>query len=598
MDNNKKVSQSITLNNPNESKYLLKTNSKKKNQNNKVQKYFFSKKILFLNNLTLVNITNIKKQEKKLEKKSDKSPNIKTKKMKNKYINSLKNEQNKIDEANKVISTSKKKNRNNKNMQNKYKSISISKNFSYNNYSITDNRSCLKNKMLFTPKSISTSKKPLTKKDNSHYLNLLKNKKTIKYNLNKTLFEKNLYNSNNKNASFKPNEKYKKKGTIPLNLIYRNNMSKVNLEENITNIQHEKILVIDLDETLIHTSFNKIPNPDFKIILDSTIFSKKNSKNKNIELKKVVEAYICIRPGVDEFLSQLSKHYSLYVYSASSKQYLNNIIKNIDKNNIIEKCYCREDCIIYVENTEEDFDKPNNKYNYVKDLKKINKDLRNIVFVDNNIMSFKLQEKNGIPIKSWYNDYDDIELYKLIPILKNLAGFYDVRIEIEKFVKNKTFIWSKSINWLKNNCLNLAYLNEINLVIKKEQQISNFKIANFNNDINNNNKQNNIYNKTANKSIKNGKNKIINHISNILINLNEINSNNANKSISHMIEKSNKLYEKTNMEIKNSNKKSSYKTLNSKRSKLFKSDKIGLKIENKSIIKTPNIRKKNVIFQI
>ena len=64
------------------------------------------------------------------------------------------------------------------------------------------------------------------------------------------------------------------------------------------------------------------------------------------------------------------------MYSASSKNYLNAIIKNIDKNNIIKQCYCRDDCIVYVEDYEEDFDKPNNKYNYVKDLKKINKELR------------------------------------------------------------------------------------------------------------------------------------------------------------------------------------------------------------------------------
>ena len=134
---------------------------------------------------------------------------------------------------------------------------------------------------------------------------------------------------------------------------------------------------------------------------------------------------------------------------------------------------------MYVEDKEEDFDKPNNKYNYIKDLKKINKDLRNIVFIDNNIISFKLQEKNGIPIKSWFDDYDDIELYKLIPILKNLAGFYDVRIEISKFVKNKTFIWSKSINWLMKNCLNSSYLNDIYIILQKEQQKSDFKIGNL-----------------------------------------------------------------------------------------------------------------------
>ena len=285
------------------------------------------------------------------------------------------------------------------------------------------------------------------------------------------MIENNSINiNNNNNSTSKIKDKIRNKRINSSNKIHQknnviNNIKKINLEENSinninninTNNHNDKILVIDLDETLIHTSFKKIPNPDFQIQLDSTIYSKKKSENNSIEelsIQKIVEAYIRIRPGVNEFLLQLSKYYDLYVYSASSKNYLNNIMKHLDKNNIIKKCYCRDDCIIYVENSEKDFDKPNNKYNYVKDLKKINKDLRNVVFVDNNIMSFKLQEKNGIPIKSFYDDIDDIELFKLIPILKNLSGFYDVRIEIEKFVKNKTFIWSKSINWLKENCLN------------------------------------------------------------------------------------------------------------------------------------------------
>ena len=42
------------------------------------------------------------------------------------------------------------------------------------------------------------------------------------------------------------------------------------------------------------------------------------------------------------------------------------------------------------------------------------------------MLSFIYQQENGIPIKSWYDDYNDLELFKLIPILKNLEGFYDV----------------------------------------------------------------------------------------------------------------------------------------------------------------------------
>ena len=276
-----------------------------------------------------------------------------------------------------------------------------------------------------------------------------------------------------------------------------------NNENNLAKNDNKKILVIDLDETLIHTSFQKIENPDLKIQLDNS--NKKNPLNNNdMPASKIIDAYIRIRPGVDEFLTEMSKYYDIYVYSASSKNYLNSIIKNIDKNNIIKQCYCRNDCIMYVEDFEEDFDKPNNKYNYIKDLKKITKELRNIVFIDNNAISFKLQEKNGIPIKSWFDDYEDLELYKLIPILKNLSGFYDVRVEISKFVQNKTFIWCKSINWLAENCLNSSYLNEINSILLKEQKKSNLHIYNDNDELDNSNKL-----------------KVINHINNILINLNE-----------------------------------------------------------------------------
>ena len=72
------------------------------------------------------------------------------------------------------------------------------------------------------------------------------------------------------------------------------------------------------------------------------------------------------------------------------------------------------------------------------------------MLIDNNIVSFAFQQDNGIPIKSWFDDYNDIELLKLVPILKNLSGFYDVRTEIPKFVFSNTFIWMKGINWLKD----------------------------------------------------------------------------------------------------------------------------------------------------
>ena len=517
-------------------------------------------------------------------KQSKKSTNLKTnysiskiKDIKNKDTNSIGTDKKRIYTINIQLDSK---------IQKYLKKTKIQKNFYLKSNKKNKTKSNKKNNIKRNQKILEKSKK--LNLANTPYKNNINNINYISKPINKNLLfldisdnseNSKIEDSNNKNKFSKSvieqqknslgNHSNKKRNNILYYKIDNNNIinnigktafnSKVNIniirnntDNNCLN-DNKKILVIDLDETLIHTSFQKIQNPDFKIQLDSNI-NRKNSINKNnnnnindIPMPKQVEAYIRIRPGVDKFLSQMSKYYDIYVYSASSKNYLNTIIKNIDKNNIIKQCYCRDDCIMYVEDYEEDFDKPNNKYNYVKDLKKINKDLRNIVFVDNNTISFKLQEKNGIPIKSWYDDNEDLELYKLIPILKNLSGFYDVRVEISKFVQNKTFIWSKSINWLVENCLNSSYLNEINSVLLKEQKKTENPLCNYN-DIN----------MDLNKP------KVINNINNILINLNE-NDKNLKNNKKYLDDKKKKLLKKINTEFE-------FKTHNFKNIKIYKNN--------------------------
>ena len=523
-------------------------------------------------------------------KKNNKKPNLKTNYSLSKIKSIKKNDINPVTEQKKIYTIniqldSKIKNylKKAKIQKNLYlKSHNKSKNISNKKDQINESqKNSKKNKKILnisiTPKkknvnNITSLGKPINR--NLLFFNLSQNTDIVKKQYNKgknNKFSKSVIEQaknalNNNNNNLYNNTAY---NILNNNLEKNNNNNNSNKNRGVSedNNNNHKILVIDLDETLIHTSFQKIEKPDLQILLDSSI-SKKNITNKNnnngIPIPKPVEAYIRIRPGVDEFLSQMSKYYDIYVYSASSKNYLNTIIKNIDKNNIIKECFCREDCIMYVEDCEEDFDKPNNKYNYIKDLKKINKDLRNIVFIDNNAISFKLQEKNGIPIKSWYDDYEDLELYKLIPILKNLSGFYDVRVEISKFVQNKTFIWSKSINWLVDNCLNSSYLNEINSVLLKEQKKTDMHICNCND---NNNKP-----------------KVINNINNILINLSEdINNLKSNKK---------KIYTKNNSLLKKMNTELDFKTHNFKKLKIYKNN-YDINNDNKLIDIDNNSNKKN-----
>ena len=65
----------------------------------------------------------------------------------------------------------------------------------------------------------------------------------------------------------------------------------------------KKCLLLDLDETLVHSSFKPIPNPDFII---------------HVEIDRVDhEIYTLKRPGVDEFLYKVSKYYEVVIWTAS-----------------------------------------------------------------------------------------------------------------------------------------------------------------------------------------------------------------------------------------------------------------------------------------
>lgn len=73
---------------------------------------------------------------------------------------------------------------------------------------------------------------------------------------------------------------------------------------------------------------------------------------------------------------------------------------------------------------------------YIKDLRKLGRDLKDVIIVDNNPDAFSWNKNNGISIKSWYSDLKDDELLKFIPILQRLSQVNDVRDHIPYFVRN------------------------------------------------------------------------------------------------------------------------------------------------------------------
>jgi len=77
---------------------------------------------------------------------------------------------------------------------------------------------------------------------------------------------------------------------------------------------------------------------------------------------------------------------------------------------------------------------------YVKDLRIFKGvDLKNIVIVDNSVLSFAFHLENGIPILPFYDNKSDNEMNVLVNYLKTIAKKEDLRTENKKYIKLDIF---------------------------------------------------------------------------------------------------------------------------------------------------------------
>lgn len=132
-------------------------------------------------------------------------------------------------------------------------------------------------------------------------------------------------------------------------------------------------------------------------------------------------AYVLKRPGADEFLKEMAKHFELVVYTASLSVYADPVLDLLDPARHIVHRLFREHCVLANEV-------------FVKDLGLLGRELKNVIIVDNSPPCYALQPENGIPIKTWIDDFEDDMLFRLIPLLRVLSKVEDVRIPIVKLV--------------------------------------------------------------------------------------------------------------------------------------------------------------------
>jgi len=171
----------------------------------------------------------------------------------------------------------------------------------------------------------------------------------------------------------------------------------------------KKTLVLDLDETLVHSSFKPIVNADFVIPVE-------------IE-DQIHQVYVLKRPGVDQFLEQMGKKFEVVVFTASLSKYADPVLDLLDIHKVIRSRLFREACC-------------NHKGNYVKDLSKLGRELGKTTIIDNSAASYLFHPQNAIPVTTWFDDMNDTELLDLIPFLLELDKSDDVVTFLDKQQRN------------------------------------------------------------------------------------------------------------------------------------------------------------------
>ncbi len=181
-----------------------------------------------------------------------------------------------------------------------------------------------------------------------------------------------------------------------------------------------------------HNTFNTINSPYIKntskkkysliISLEDTLINFKLGHHNN----NGISGLIRFRPGINLFLSEMKKYYEIIVFSLYPQKIGDYLIKAIEKKEkyFDHKFFVQHSVIIENE--------------FVKDLRRIGRPIDKMIIVDNIPHSFKLTKKNGIIIRSyWEEDYNDGTLGELANILIKIAkDGGDVRDGIEKYRKD------------------------------------------------------------------------------------------------------------------------------------------------------------------
>ena len=245
---------------------------------------------------------------------------------------------------------------------------------------------------------------------------------------------------------------------VPIN----KNLPKVSFDffQNIP--KKKKLCIFDLDETLVHSEYKDIN-------------SAQNIITVTLPSDKKVKIGLNIRPHWKKAIKEISKTFYILIYTASDHHYADAVLDFMDpeKKYLNHRLY-RSNCLYCsVKNDDVKF--------YVKDLNILEGvDLKDIVIVDNSLLSYAFHLNNGIPIMPYYNNNKDFELMLLAGYLNAIYEFDDLREANKKFIRLDNLVSNvkkklESEDSEKNsiNNSNSKYSNEP-MLIRQDSPVNNY----------------------------------------------------------------------------------------------------------------------------
>jgi len=177
------------------------------------------------------------------------------------------------------------------------------------------------------------------------------------------------------------------------------------------------LLILDIDETLIHATPTQLNIKETCIIFDY---------------------YVYFRPYLSDFLDSVSLYYNLALWSSASDDYVYKVVENTILKEYDFKFVWGRSKATFRRNYELDelriYGNTNDHYHYVKSLKKVKKlgfPINRVLIVDDSPHKSKLNYGNAIYPSAFEGNQDDIELRLLTIYLEKIKDHTNYR-KLEK----------------------------------------------------------------------------------------------------------------------------------------------------------------------